>query len=127
MTKNNLKASQVHEEEIADQLRRAGFVRAQRQPASGSNPLRPNDILAHGAQLMLECKLTHRVTLAFDHRWVERVCEKAQQFACRGAIALRFLNKWPDRPKDYVVLPLEYFLHLLQCEQQLNDEEETLA
>lgn len=122
MNRENLKASQVQEEDIVTQLQRAGFATAQRQPASGANPLRPNDVLARGAELMLECKLTHRVTLGLDHRWIERVCEKAQQFACRGALALRFLRKWPEKPLDYVVVPLPFFLHLLQCEDQVNSD-----
>ena len=102
-------------------LRRAGFDDAKRQPASGNNPLRPADVVSREAELMVECKMTHRVTMSFDHRWVQRVWERAQQFGYRGVVALRFLRKWPEKPEDYVVIPQAHFIHLLQCEAQLSE------
>lgn len=115
------KASRDHEDAIALALKRTGFDSARRQPGSGNQDTNPNDVMSRECDLMLECKMTHRVTMTLDERWITRVIDKASTFFCRGALAIRFASKWPVRPRDYVVIPLPFFLHLLTSERHLTD------
>jgi Holliday junction resolvase len=111
-------SSQEHEQDIARLFRQRGLD-AKVQPGSGNRDYNPNDVRSNDADLMIECKVTEKRSMTFQLSWIERVKDKSMTFFKRGVVAMRFKLPWPAKPKDYIIIDFNFFMHLLECERQV--------
>ena len=110
-----LTISQKQERNVADQLSKV-YSEVRVQPGSGNTPHAPGDIFISG-HAYVECKATNNLSIVLKWSWLSRIRNLASSKGLRAYLALQFGS---SSTQWYVVEDYD-FLHLLQCEKELNE------